>query len=124
MEFDPKAWADAAATLKSGFDMFRSAIGFAKDLRGGSTPAEQETFVKALAQASTTATIAEAQIAHALGYQLCKCTFPPTPMLTVGFKSLGHPKELRGPVYECPKCGITNVGAHNYNRTAPPRDGS
>ena len=57
MAFDPKAWAEGATALKAGFDMFRSAIGFAKDLRSGGTPEQQETYVKALTQASSTAAI-------------------------------------------------------------------
>src|ERR1700737_18245 len=58
------------------------------------------------------------EIAKALGYELCKCEFPPTPMLTVGELN-GRPKT--GPVYECPKCGFNTAGAFMYNRIAPER---
>jgi hypothetical protein len=62
--------------------------------------------------------VAEAQLAKALGYQLCYCTFPPTAMLTVG-QTLGRPSYV--PVYECPKCGYNTSGTTDYNRSAPPR---
>jgi hypothetical protein len=39
----------------------------------------------ALATAESSARMAEAEVAKALGYELCRCQFPPTPMLTVGY---------------------------------------
>ena len=44
---------------------------------------EKKVIETALTTASSNTAIAEAQIAQALGYQLCHCQFPPTPMLTV-----------------------------------------
>ncbi len=41
--------------------------------------------------------IAEAQIAQALGYQLCQCEFPPVIMLNV--ENSGRNK-----IFQCPKC--------------------
>jgi hypothetical protein len=41
--------------------------------------------------ASSNTAIAEAEIAKALGYELCKCDFPPTPMRTVGYFNR-HPR--------------------------------
>ncbi|GEM77006.1 hypothetical protein [Vibrio sagamiensis] len=42
--------------------------------------------------------MAEAQIAQALGYQLCKCTFPPQIMLSVGYRDFEE-------AFECKLCG-------------------
>ena len=39
---------------------------------------------QALQDASRQLEIGEAQIAKGLGFSLCQCSFPPTPMLTVG----------------------------------------
>jgi hypothetical protein len=49
------------------------------------TPSRRKAITAALDQAEAAAKFAEAQIAKALGYDLCKCQFPPTPMLTVGY---------------------------------------
>jgi hypothetical protein len=43
--------------------------------------------------------IAKAQVGKAFGYQLCKCTFPPTVRLTTGFNDLGDETS------RCPGCG-------------------
>jgi hypothetical protein len=74
----------------------------------------------ALEKASIAASVAEAEVAKALGFELCKCQFPPIPMLTVGHIDQRGVK-LFGPVYECPKCGFNSAGYWNYNRIAPPR---
>ena len=46
--------------------------------------------------------IAEAQTAQSLGYELCKCAFPPCPMLSIG------PSQEEGmegvEVFQCPNC--------------------
>lgn len=34
--------------------------------------------------------LAKAQVGKAFGYQLCKCTLPPTVCLTTGFNDRGH----------------------------------
>ena len=60
---------------------------------------KKEVATQALEQAEQASRIAEAQIAKALGYELCKCQFPPTPMLTIGYTFKG-----RENVYRCPVC--------------------
>jgi len=72
-----------------------------------------------LATASSSAASAEAELARGFGYELCKCTIPPTPMLTVGFAG-------GSPVYECPKCGLNTAvlqsgytGAREHVRFTP-----
>jgi hypothetical protein len=119
---DPANWAVAATALKTAFDSFRSAIGLVKEVQslGGGTEQQQATIDNALAQAISTAAIAQAEIAKALGYELCKCDFPPTPMRTVGYFNKRVAKHNEGdPVYECPKCGYCNAGPYGYKRIAP-----
>jgi len=117
---DPLTVVAGVSALKTAFDTLRSAIGLVKDAKT-LLPAgdSRETAISmALDSASASAKIAEAQMAQAFGYELCKCELPPTPMLTVGELS-GRPKT--GPVYECPKCGFNTAGPFSYNRIAPER---
>jgi hypothetical protein len=83
---DPNTWLHGATALKAGFDAFRSAVGLVRDTEKalGRDEASKKVINQALDHAVSTAAIAEAEIAKALGYELCKCQFPPTIMLTVG----------------------------------------
>jgi predicted RNA-binding Zn-ribbon protein involved in translation (DUF1610 family) len=122
MDLDPNTVAQGATAFKTIFDGLRSAIGMLRDLREteGSGSAEQKKLVdQALDRAEQATKVAEAQVAQALGYELCKCKFPPTIMLTVGY---AHNARHKGTVYECPKCGHDTAGGAGYRRTAPPRD--
>jgi hypothetical protein len=117
---DPLTVAAGISAVKTTFDLFRSAIGLVKDAKG-LLPKEDKsvaTITAALEAAESSSRIAEAEVAKALGYELCKCQFPPTPMLTVGMME-GRPKT--GPVYECPKCGFNTAHPFNYERIAPER---
>jgi hypothetical protein len=119
---DPASWVAGATALKTAFDSFRSAIGLVKDVQslGGATEQQKATIDNALATAISTAAIAQAEIAKALGYELCKCDFPPTPMRTVGYFNRKIAGRSEGdPVYECPKCGYCNAGPYGYPRIAP-----
>jgi hypothetical protein len=121
---DPGTWLQGATALKAGFDAFRSAIGLLRDTTdaiGGDTT-KTKAVEEALDHATRAAGIAEAEIAKALGYELCKCEFPPTPMLTVGYHNDRAPGKT-GPVFECPKCGYNTAGPWMYNRIAPERPG-
>jgi|SRR6478735_3159246 hypothetical protein len=121
---DPASWAQGLTALKTAFDSVRSAISITKDVRslGGGTEQEQKAIDVALTLASSTTAVAEAQLAQAFGYELCKCEFPPTPMRTVGYFTRQHGRhEIGDAVYECPKCGVTNSGPFNYQRIVPPR---
>jgi hypothetical protein len=120
---DPGTWVQAAGALKSTFEGFRAALGLIKDARGlgSENPEQAKAITAALDQAEAGAKVAEAQIAKALGYELCKCQFPPTAMLTVGYTTdRGDRKGEQ--VFECPKCGCDTSGGWAYNRLAPPRD--
>jgi hypothetical protein len=109
--------AAAVAALKPTFDALRSAMGLLKDAKELLPPGDQRevAITQALATAESTSQMAQAEIAKALGYELCKCEFPPNIMLTVGRHNerSGH----SGPVYECPKCGDNTAGPWTYIRT-------
>jgi Zn finger protein HypA/HybF involved in hydrogenase expression len=115
---DPATWIKGATALKTAFDSVRSAISMVRDVRalGGGSPQQQKAIDTALSVASSNTVIAEAELAKAFGYELCKCDFPPTPMLTVGYFNWNHGanKKEGDPVYECPKCGYNTAGPFNY----------
>ena len=115
---DPNTWLQGATALKAAFDAFRAAIAGVKDIRAiaGGTEEQKKVVDEALDHAVRTAAIAEAEVAKALGYELCKCQFPPTIMLTVGYKAGGHAGT--GPVFECPKCGYHTAGMWAFSRIA------
>jgi hypothetical protein len=119
---DPMTVAAAIGALKPTFDALRSAMGLLKDAKDLLPPGDQrqEAISQALVTAESSARIAEAEVAKALGYELCKCEFPPTIMLTVG-KHNGRTKLGIGPVFECPKCGFNTAGPYMYDRTVPER---
>ena len=124
---DPSSWAQGFTALKMAFDSARSAFSMAKEVRsrGGGTEQEQKAIDSALTIASSNTAIAEAKIAASLGYELCKCDFPPTPMRTVGYFSRQVANKNEGdPVYECPKCGYNNAGPFLYERIASERSTS
>lgn len=121
---DPSNWARGSVALKAAFESVRSAIAMVEDVRslGGISAQEQKAIDNALTIASSNTAIAEAEIAKALGFELCKCEFPPIPMRTVGYFSRPAAKrEVGDPVYECPKCGYNTAGPYGYERIAPER---
>jgi hypothetical protein len=120
---DPITLASAAGALKSTFDALRSAMGLLKDAKDLLPPDDkrEKAISQALVTAESSSKIAEAEIAKALGYELCKCAFPPTIMLTVGQHN-GRDSRI-GPVHECPKCGYNTAGPFfKYDRIAPKRE--
>jgi lipopolysaccharide biosynthesis regulator YciM len=119
---DPHTWSQAAEAFKGIFDGLRSAISLVREVQGAS-PAndQQEKLISAaLTKAEDASKIAEAEIAKALGYELCKCEFPPTPMLTVGFREVYGKEGQSQSVYECPKCGFLTSGMWSFTRTKKP----
>jgi hypothetical protein len=121
---DPATWSQGALAFKSIFDGLRSAISMVREAKGSrdSDQGKEETKLidAALEKASVATAIAEAEVAKALGFELCKCQFPPIPMLTVGHID-SNQSGMHGPVYECPKCGYNSARMWAYTRTAPPR---
>lgn len=127
------------ALAKSGFDTLRTAIGLVKDVQQALPPGEKkETVARTLEEADKQVRLGEAQIAQAFGYPLCRCAFPPTPMLAVGHRDPRAPmdkalmiavakKQGHGgvpgaiTVHECPHCGQNDAGPYRWARTAPVR---
>lgn len=93
--------ATAYETIKNGLSLFRDAISVAKGAKDLlPTGSDKETVEKSLEAAERASKLAETQIAQALGYHLCKCTFPPQVMLSKGYKgSQEH--------FQCPSCKKT-----------------
>jgi hypothetical protein len=119
---DPNTWLQTASAVKTMIDSFRSAIGLAKEANavGGGSAEQKKAVDTALATASSSASLAEVEIAKALGYPLCKCQFPPTAMLTVGYYERDFYEDGRNagdPVFGCPKCEFTTAGPFEFKRT-------
>lgn len=84
--------------LKNGLSLFKDAISVAKGAKDLLPSGEMKDAIgKSLGAAENATQLAEAQIAQALGYRLCQCTFPPQIMLSKGYH--GESERL-----ECPSC--------------------
>ena len=118
---DQSTWAEGIDAFKTAIENIRSAIGMVKNVRSG-TDQQQKAIDNALREARLKTVIAEAQLAKALGYALCKCNYPPTPMKTVGYMTSNQGNHQTGDlVYECPKCGYNTAAPWDYKRIAPDR---
>ena len=90
--------ASAYEALKSGLGLFKDAISIAKGAKDLLPSGKEKDAVEKSLEAAERATqLAEAQMAQALGYRLCQCTFPPQIMLSKGYQ--GESERL-----ECPSC--------------------
>src|SRR4051794_27207358 len=100
---DPISPAAGMAAANTGFDCLRTALALVRDVQGVLPEGEKKAAIcRSLAEAEKQIRSAEAQIAHGLGYQLCRCAFPPTPMLEVGeFESITLRRVV---IHECPRC--------------------
>jgi hypothetical protein len=108
---DVAALAAGMQAIKTGFDTLRTALGLVKDVQGVMPAGEKkETVAVSLAEATKQLKFVEAQIAQGLGHQLCRCIFPPAPMLEVGEQySITEERML---IYECPLCNRNTGGPH------------
>lgn len=59
--------------------------------------AEKKTVEQSLEEIERKSKLAEAKMAQALGYRLCKCTFPPQIMLKTGYS------RVHGDHFQCPR---------------------
>lgn len=99
MDIDPMMVKTAADGIRSALDMFKTAVGLAKDAKELlPNDTSKKAVEQSLDRAEMAAKLAEAQIAQALGYHLCQCTFPPQIMLSVGRHSSGTE------VFKCSHC--------------------
>ena len=90
-------------SISAGIGLFRSLLGSVKDLKEILPKGPQkEQFEITLANAERQTALIESQLALLLGYKLCKCEFPPHPMLKSG--TIDGTKNFR-----CPKCGADSV---------------
>jgi len=96
---DPGSAASFVEALRVGISMLRDALGLGKDVKDALPSSEKKQAMdRGLEQAERQLLLAEAQIAQALGYHFCQCTFPPQIMLSKGYHSYQE-------VFACPKCG-------------------
>jgi hypothetical protein len=110
--------------LKTAIDTARAAFVAVRDVRAWLPwkRRQQEAAVReAIDNAERALRLAEAQIAQELQYELCRCQFPPTPMLEVGHLDLPGLTGDRRPVYRCPACGKDNSAGHPYAAIDRPR---
>ena len=135
---DAAAIASGMTLAKAGFDTLRTALGLVKDVQQTLPSGEKkEVAARTLEEADKHLRLGEAEIAKARGYALCRCEFPPTPMLKIGYRfplnhferstlllmakdgNIAPPSAF--PINECPRCGNDDAGGQQYHRTAPPR---
>ena len=117
---DLSSFADAFTAVKTAFELWRTAIGAARDTVDLLPDAEEKQAAgRALEEAVAASKTAEAQLAQALGYELCRCQFPPTPMLQIGFRMLRGPACNVEQIYECPICKQNTAGAWAFDRKVP-----
>ena len=106
---------EIATTSKSVFEAVSTATTLLKNVASSiSLSPKQETEINdAINNAERTAALLDAQVAQALNYTLCRCEFPPTIMLKVGY--LTRAKEgVDNSVYKCPKCETDTAAPYNY----------
>ncbi len=117
---DLSSFADAFTAIKSAFELWRTAIGAARDTVDLLPDAEEKHAAgRALEEAVEASRIAEAHMAQALGYELCRCQFPPTPMLQIGYRvPRDWPRKVEQ-IYECPLCKQNTAGPFDFTRNDP-----
>tara|TARA_R110002074_G_scaffold377728_1_gene555311 strand:+ start:488 stop:856 length:369 start_codon:yes stop_codon:yes gene_type:complete len=71
---------------------------------------EADRAADCLKEAERVLQVSEAQLAKALGYTLCQCTFPPQIML-----SKGHHARHDTEVFQCPSCNKQEPSDHHFN---------
>jgi hypothetical protein len=126
------------AAAKTGLDTVKTAISLAKDAKNMLPSSDKKEEVgKALDDAARKLGEGEAAVAASLGYQLCRCEFPPTPMLQVGHirliglnvwdrkAAMARAAKMGAglvgsiAVHECPKCKRTDVPSYpEFERNA------
>ena len=128
---DHTAITAGADAVRSGLQLLKTALDIARNARELLPEGDQKDQVgEALATAARKLMEGKTTIAHALGYSLCRCQFPPAPMLRVGhllYRQLSgidrevvlaqHVKAGGGligavAVHVCPKCKQTDTPAY------------
>jgi hypothetical protein len=97
----------AMQSVKVGLSLLGEAIGLAKKAKDVLPDSEnKEAITRSLDEADKASKLAEAQIAQALGYTLCKCTFPPQVMLSKGYKEADYAQVEE---FICPLCKRSSI---------------
>ena len=90
----------AISAIGTTINLFRNALRLAKEVKDALPDDPKKIAIeKSLVQAEKASKIAEAQIAEALGYNICQCEWPPNIMLQIP-DSPGEQTRTK-----CPKCG-------------------
>ena len=93
----------AMQSVKVGISLLSDTIGLIAKIKEALPDSQEKEIInKSLEEAMKATSLAEAQIAQALGYKLCQCTFPPQIMLSSGYEDY---KE----VFKCSKCGKSSL---------------
>jgi hypothetical protein len=98
MSADRVTVTSALAGIKSGMDTIRSVLELFKGVKDALPDSTRMTITESLERADREIKLGEIQIAQALGYRLCHCTFPPQIMLGVGLNARGQER------FQCPRC--------------------
>ena len=85
-------------SLSTGLSSLSSVISSVKTLAGMLSNKQKEDITRQLNRIEEQFQMSKTQIAQALGYELCRCTFPPQIMLYAGDTDYGERSR-------CPKCG-------------------
>ena len=85
-------------TLSEGINALRSLVSTIKSIIEMLPKKDKEKASQQLAEVEEKLQVAQAQIAKNLGYELCRCTWPPQIMLLIGEAEYGER-------FRCPKCG-------------------
>jgi hypothetical protein len=101
------------ASITEMFGLFRSALGAVRDVKDLLPAHQQKPIEETLKKAELVASTAEAKLAVELGYQLCRCTWPPQVMVrTNAGRMLGSGKSAyRNETWQCAACEKTDMVA-------------
>jgi hypothetical protein len=97
----------AMESVRIGVNLLGESIGLIKKTKELLPDSDEKLAIgKSLEEAGKAAQLAESQIALALGYKLCQCTFPPQIMLSNGYKELSHHSEEE---FVCSRCKKSSI---------------
>lgn len=98
----------AIEAVTAGVKLLAESIGLIKQTKDLLPDGANKTAIeKSLHEADKATKLAESQIALALGYKLCKCTFPPQIMLSKGYTKGGN--HFIDEEFLCPKCNKSSI---------------
>lgn len=89
--------------VRAGVKLLGESIGLIKQTKDLLPEGTDKTAIeKSLIEADKATKLAESQIAMALGYKLCQCTFPPQIMLSKGYRKIDEE-------FVCPNCNKSSI---------------